>query len=176
MTVFFSIFFFKDEHDLLHYQSDKVLRSGKAGRVITKSHLCGVTTPSVRPVPEWSAVGAPRKCNTCSLLPRGARWGSVHNSQEGIPLALGTHESPLGHQGGKLGWADCKTGASPLGPRLLASLSPCTQQSHTARTESQPIPFPGETSLGCCCCLSLFSSLVTELFPSDNLKEEGTGT
>lgn len=124
---FFFHFFFKDERDLLHYQSDKVLRSGKAGRVITKSHLCRVTTPSVRPVPEQSAVRAPRKCNTCSLLPRGARWGLVHNSQEGTPLALGTHESPLGHQGGKLSWADCKTGASPEGPHLLASLFPCTQ-------------------------------------------------
>lgn len=90
---------------------------------------------------------------------KGTRWGLALNSQESTPLALSTHQPPLeeaqeasrGTKEGKVGWADCKTGASP--PSTVSGLGLLSiQQSHTTRKDGHPIPFRGE-ALGCGCCL-----------------------
>lgn len=67
-----------------------------------------------------------------------------------------------------MGWADCKTRASPPGHHLRP-WSPI-HSSHIAGKMATPSP-----SWGLAAAYSVFSSLVTKLLPSYNVKE-GTGT
>lgn len=74
-----------------------------------------------------------------------------------------------------MGWADCKTGASP--PRTVSGLGlPSHSRATPLGRVATPSPSWGEASSHPLSFTDLFSFLAIQLLPSYGVRKEGTGT